>query len=463
MRHFFSRKSPTLGISIVMAIVSAATDRSWSVDEPLREPSVMRSERGVLDVRLVAERATIRVGDQPVTAPSYNGYYLPPTLHVRPGDVIRINLVNRLESVTNLHTHGLSVSPRGSSDNIYRHVMPNDSAAYEIHIPKNHAAGLFWYHPHPHPGSDFEVRAGMAGALVVDGLLDSIPALQRIRERVLLLKAIQLENGRFERVEIGKNAVRSVNGQVRPVIAMQPGETQLWRIANISSNLYYTLRLDGHRFGVIATDGHLQSRVVWIDTLILSPASRAEVLVQGGAPGNYVLATGDIDTGPAGNQYRGAPIASVAVNGTPAPPMTIPTTLVPVHDISRRVTNHRTVVYSESKDGNTFYIDGKTFDPDRIDIRIPLGAVEEWTIQNQADELHNFHIHQTPFLVTEINGVRQPIDGYHDIVDVPIRGVVKVVIAFTNPVIVGRFPFHCHLLSHEDKGMMANIEVVARR
>jgi len=116
-------------------------------------------------------------------------------------------------------------------------------------------------------------------------------------------------------------------------------------------------------------------------------------------------------------------------------------------------------VYSESEDGNTFFIDGKTFDMNRTDIRVKLGAVEEWTIRNNADELHTFHIHQGPYQLTEINGVPQPVDDHRDIVDVPIRGEVKVIIPFTNPLIVGRFVYHCHILSHEDKGMMATIEV----
>jgi FtsP/CotA-like multicopper oxidase with cupredoxin domain len=95
----------------------------------------------------------------------------------------------------------------------------------------------------------------------------------------------------------------------------------------------------------------------------------------------------------------------------------------------------------------------------RTDLRVKLGAVEEWTIRNEADELHTFHIHQTPFQMVEINGVPQPPDDHRDIIDVPIGGEVKVIIPFTDPVIVGRFVYHCHILSHEDKGMMATIEV----
>jgi len=116
-------------------------------------------------------------------------------------------------------------------------------------------------------------------------------------------------------------------------------------------------------------------------------------------------------------------------------------------------------VFSESADGDTFFVDGRTFDPNRTDTRVKLGAIEEWTIRNESGELHDFHIHQTHFQVTEVNGVPQRFDGYQDIVNVPVHGEVKVIIPFTDPVIVGRFVYHCHLLSHEDKGMMATIEV----
>jgi FtsP/CotA-like multicopper oxidase with cupredoxin domain len=139
--------------------------------------------------------------------------------------------------------------------------------------------------------------------------------------------------------------------------------------------------------------------------------------------------------------------------------MALPKQLLPVADLRGAVTGRRTVVFSETADGDTLFIDGRTFDPTRTDTRVKLGAVEEWTIRNESDELHDFHIHQTHFQVTEVDGVPQPFVGYQDIVNVPVRGAVKVIIPFTDPVIVGRFVYHCHLLAHEDKGMMATIEV----
>jgi FtsP/CotA-like multicopper oxidase with cupredoxin domain len=210
----------------------------------------------------------------------------------------------------------------------------------------------------------------MAGALIVEGLLESIPLMRGIRECLLLLKAIQIENGRFERLGIGQHVVWTVNGQENPVIALRPGGTELWRIADVTADLYYRLSLDGHAFGIVASDEHRTSRVERTDTLVLSPGSRAEVLVRGGARGAYVLRTGKINTGPAGKSVR------------------------------RRAAR--------------------------------LGCRG----RKRRDA--------TP-------------------VDVPIRGAGTVVIPFTNPTIVGRFPFHCHILSHDDRGMMATIEVVAPR
>jgi FtsP/CotA-like multicopper oxidase with cupredoxin domain len=390
---------------------------------------------------------------------AYNGQYIPPTLRVRAGDTLRIRLVNALTQPTNLHTHGLEVSPRGNSDNIFLHVAPGQTKDYEIRLPADHASGLYWYHPHPHGFSDQQVRNGMSGALVVGGLLDPFPTLRDVPDRVLLLKDVQIVNGRAAILGIGKNETRTVNGVVNPEIVMRPGQTELWRIGNIGGDLYYELTLAGHRFQMVARDGHRRASLTPTDSLRLSPGARVEVLVTAGAPGVYLLRTGDIDTGPAGNQYAGTVLATVRVQGPPATPAALPSALLPTEDLRGKVTNRRTFVFSESKDGNTFFIDGRTFDPNRTDTRVKLGAVEEWTIRNTANELHTFHIHQGAFQLTEINGVPQPPDDHRDIVDIPIGGSVKVVIPFTDPVIAGRFVYHCHILSHEDKGMMATIEV----
>jgi len=427
--------------------------------ETFREPPVVASRAGVLRVSLRPASSMVSVGGQRAMLVAYNGLYIPPTLRVHPGDTIRLRLTNALAEPTNLHTHGLTVSPRGNSDNVSLIVAPGQTQHYEIRLPTDHPSGLYWYHPHPHGFSDEQTRNGMSGALIVEGLLDPFPTLRHLPERLLLLKDLQVENGRVALTHIGRNTIRTVNGTVNPVIVLRPGETELWRIGNVGADLYYRLTLDGYHFQVVARDGNRRAHLTTVDTLRLSPGARVEVLVTAGAPGVHLLRTGDIDTGPEGNQYAGTVMATVRVAGSPATPVALPQTLLPVEDLRGKVTNRRTLVYTESKDGDTLFIDGKTFDMNRTDIRVKLGAIEEWTIRNESDELHTFHIHQGPYQLTEINGVPQPADDHRDIVDVPIRGEVKVVIPFTNPTIVGRFVYHCHILSHEDKGMMATIEV----
>ncbi|HEY9230074.1 MAG TPA: multicopper oxidase domain-containing protein, partial [Gemmatimonadaceae bacterium] len=211
-----------------------------------QEPPAVASKNGVLRIELKAAPSTVNVAGRQATLMLYNGLYLPPTLHARPGDTLRIRLINQLNEQTNLHTHGLTVSPRGNSDNIFLHVAPGQTQDYEVRLPANQRSGLFWYHPHPHGFSDEQVRNGMSGALIVDGLLDSIPALRDVAERVLLLKDLQVDSGHAAIISIGKNTVRTINGLVNPVIVMRPGETQLWRVANIGADLYYSLGLDGH-------------------------------------------------------------------------------------------------------------------------------------------------------------------------------------------------------------------------
>ena len=452
-------KLPAAVLLALPLAASGARDAGPARRETFHEPAVVASRGGVFDLTLTAARATVSVAGQSVRAAVYNGSYVPPTLRVRPGDVLRLRLVNALDEATNLHTHGLTVSPLGNSDNVFLHVEPGGAQEYEIRIPSSHPAGLYWYHPHAHGHSDDQVRNGMAGALIVEGLLDSIPELRAVTERVLLLKDAQIGGGHIVHRGIGDDVLRTVNGTLNPTITLRPGETELWRIANVGADLYYLLTLDGHRFYEVARDGDRLARLVPKRQLLIEPGAREEVLVQAEGPGTYALRTAAFNTGPQGNQYSGAVLATMQVMGAAVTPIALPEQLLPVADLRGAVTGRRTIVFSETADGDTLFIDGRTFDPGRTDTRVRLGAVEEWTIRNESDELHDFHIHQTHFQVTAVNGVRQPFVGYQDIVNVPVRGAVKVIIPFTDPVIVGRFVYHCHLLAHEDKGMMATIEV----
>ncbi|TMC50069.1 MAG: multicopper oxidase family protein, partial [Chloroflexi bacterium] len=307
-------------LALFLAAVEAH-DAGPARRETFRDQAVVASHDGVLALTLTAARATVDVASRPVLAAVYNGSYVPPTLRVRPGDVVKLRLVNSLDDETNLHMHGLAVSPLGNSDNVFLHVAPGGAQDYEIRIPSSHAPGLYWYHPHPHGHSDDQVRNGMSGALIVEGLLDPFPDLRDVTEHVLLLKDAQIGGGHIVHRAIGDDAVRTVNGMLNPTITLRPGETQLWRIGNIGADLYYVLTLEGHRFYEVARDGYRLARLVSQRQLLLPPGAREEVLVQAAGPGTYALRTAGFNTGPQGNQYPGVVLATMRVGGAAITPM----------------------------------------------------------------------------------------------------------------------------------------------
>ena len=263
--------------------------------------------------------------------------------------------------------------------------------------------------------------------------------------------------------------VRTINGLYQPEIDIAPEELQFWRIGNIGANIYYKLSFDKKvPFYIIAIDGNLQNRIIETSDLVIPPASRYELLVRGPKKGKYKLRAEKFTTGPGGDSYPHQELATLISSGNTANPIIpLPGKFPPVTDLSGETPNvKRQVVFNDTSDPNVFVIDNQVYDHNRIDQTVMLGDLEEWTVQNASQELHVFHIHQTDFQVTEINGVRQPFTGYQDTVSLPVAskkgpGEVKIRIPFTNPLIVGEFVYHCHIVQHADQGMMANIEVIS--
>jgi FtsP/CotA-like multicopper oxidase with cupredoxin domain len=432
---------------------------SASTPETFVNPPEIKSSNGVLETTLTTGMAKVKIGDREVVSTVYNGLYLPPTLRVRPGDKLRLKLRNELDQETNLHYHGLEVSPSGRSDNIFLHVGTGESFNYEVDIPRKHGEGLYWYHPHAHGLTEAQVSGGMSGGLIIEGILDPFPQLKGIKERIMLLKDTRIDGDTINVDDDPAKSTRTLNGLINPTIKVRPGETQFWRIGNIGSQAYYRLQLEGHTFYQIARDGNLQNQIQEVKEILLPPSSRVEVLVRGGAAGTYKLRSLAFNTGPAGDKNPEVTLATVISEGQAQQPIPLPTMLPPLDDLRQQpIARRREIVFTEAP--GKFFINGKQFDMDRVDTTVNLGDVEEWTVRNESDEMHTFHIHQIDFQVVEVNGQQVPLVGVQDNVNVSVRGVVKVLIPFTDPVIVGKFVYHCHILSHEDKGMMAVIEVV---
>jgi len=452
-------------LGIVLAAFAAGTVTAMPADEDLREPRQFTyGADGVTNVTLTAAETKVMVGDTPYTSLVYNGSYDAPLIRSRPGGTIRLTLDNRMDEMTNLHFHGMQVSPLDEGDSIFRDTGPHQTGQYVLKLPPEHSPGPYWYHSHFHKGAERQVSGGLSGPILVDGLLDAFPELRAVRERNLVLRNFQETfTGRLaSEIVTGSPSIRTINGQLRPVIRIQPGETQLWHIYNVDANQYFRMHLSGLRVQVISQDADTAVKEVTTDEMILGPSARVSVLVTGPAPGRYPLTMSAANTGPAGDTYPAATLATLVSAGETVPTVRITSAYPQVPDLRQAtVAAHRRYVFQDAEDdSNAFYINGRRFDPGRVDTTVKLGDIEEWTLFNPSQELHQFHIHQLDFQVTKING--KPVDfiGYRDNVFIPALGSITLRIPFTDPVILGKFVYHCHIMEHEDGGMMQVIQVV---
>ncbi len=409
----------------------------------------------------------VTLGNRVIDGATYNGSYGGPVLRLHQGDTLKMHFINHLPQITNVHFHGLGVSPEGHGDDSMHMVKPGETWDYIIPIPKDHPPGVYWYHTHGHMAAERQLMGGLSGTLVIEGLQDEVPATRPLVERLMALKEFSPDgNGKLNDVAKPVNGVvRSINGQVDPVIAMRPGETQLWRLSGQTANTYFRLRVDGAKLVVLGRDARPLLKPEPVEQVLLGPSERADVLVTAGPAGAYRLMAAALSTGPLGDIYPAQEMARVvvapdAVLGPAAPLGPLVVNAPGQRPIpGDRIDAKRLVVFSEDRITGLFFINHETFDPARVDVRVPLGSIEDWTIRNSSEELHVFHMHQLPFQVLSINGRPVPFNGLRDTIDVPIHGEVKVRMAFTDPLIVGKFMYHCHILEHEDKGMMAVIEV----
>jgi suppressor of ftsI len=458
--------------------------------EPLIQPPETRSANGMLDTTITAAPGSVRLGDRAFGGLLYNGAYVPPTLRARLGDTLRITFRNNLidhsqldhsgylgpictgtdhprDCLSNLHFHGVSVSPQGNSDNVFIHVHPGETLKYEVRIPASgrQGPGLFWYHPHAHGFVNDQILGGMSGALVVDGIDQLFPLLHRLPERFFLIKHVKLAD---------ESEIVSINGQINPAAAIRSGEMQFWRIAHIGASEFYKFRVEGMPLYVVATDGHALSRPRKMTEFFIGPGERIDAIAVGPPAGEYPMRTISFQNEAWRPPEPVLQLAMITSSGS------LPHAALEEEILSQRVAGpqwiddvrassiarRRTLVYSRTADRKVFMIDGRVIDEARTDQTVKLGDTEEWTAVNMDQQYHSFHIHQTPFLVTEVGGVSWNDDSLRDTFSVPPAtdqgpGVLKVVIPFTDPVIVGRFVYHCHAVDHEDKGMMGVIEVVA--
>jgi FtsP/CotA-like multicopper oxidase with cupredoxin domain len=453
------------------------------------EPPTIESHDGELNTTLTATTYTIHVNHHTYEGLHYNGITPGPTIAICRGDTVHVGLVNKLPIPTNLHVHGLHVSPEGESDNIFISLNPLQAHHYTYQLPLDQSPGTFWYHPHYHPLVDAETTGGMLGAIVVQGGLDQ--TLANIPQRLIVIhggkpvppggKPLPIPGVKPSQIKPppapGPGELL-VNGAYQPTLHISPGQLQRWRIVNGTGERYVHLALPGTTFELLAIDGNTLHEMRPEKQILIGPGERVEVLVRGGAPGLYSLNSVPFQPCYKGcfDPFGGVPntgrnfgfqtlvnvVSSGPAEDTPMPagPLANPPDLRAAHvDVHRTIVMGRVPSFARPPQ---FPLNGKLFSPARTDITMALGSVEEWTLKspdnNVIDEWHNFHIHINPFQVVAING--KPLDyvDWQDTVNVPNGGSVTILIHPTD--FVGRSVFHCHVDFHEDNGMMGTFQIL---
>ncbi|QNI70911.1 multicopper oxidase family protein [Cyanobium sp. NS01] len=457
----------------------------------------LRSSGGRLDLELVAQETNVAIPGGPSRALTYNGLLPGPLLEAEPGDAVRIELVNRLSRPTNLHYHGLHISPGGSADNVFVSVAPGASHSYAFTLPADHPAGTFYYHPHRHGTVADQVFGGLGGVFIVRGALDQIPEVRAAEEQVLFLKDLPGEAGSSPMgmgMMLGREgAVLTVNGQVNPALTIPSGGLLRLRIVNASNARFWRLALEDHPFHLIATDGGAIEAPVELSELLLAPGERAEVLVRGERQGGryrllnlpYARGAGGMMGGRGSRMGMGmgrgmgmgmgmgrgrmgsgfeqqapVPIATLNYAGS-VTPLPLPERLLPVEPLPAPVRRRRFVLNHGMAPGMgmVFLINGRAYEHGRTDTSVRLGDTEEWELVNDGVMDHPFHVHINPFQVISRNGTPEPWRAWRDVVLLRPGETVRVRTRFDD--FAGRTVYHCHILDHEELGMMGTLEISA--
>jgi FtsP/CotA-like multicopper oxidase with cupredoxin domain len=410
----------------------------------------------------------------------------------------------------NLHYHGTNVPPKCHQDEVIKTAVDGgQSFNYDMRIPSDEPPGLYWYHPHIHGLSEATVLGGASGAIVVEGLEKFNPQVAGLPAQLLVIRdnlvpGNPTPGGDVPSWDLSVNYTPVPYPHFLPgVLRMRPEERQLWRVVNASADTILDLvlnydgivqpleivGLDGVPTG--SQDGSFRGRTLQRNHILLPPAGRAEFVVNAPSSGvaNAVLMTRNIDTGPDGDNDPARPLIQIETDSNAPRPAVVMADALAAEPAAPRFANlaqckattHRRLYFSEvlsdpdnPNSPTNFYItvDGQTpvlFNPDNPPaIETTQDTVEDWTIENRALENHEFHIHQIHFLELAHDGIPAANGQYLDTIQIPYWSgsgpypSVTLRMDFRGNT-VGDFVYHCHILGHEDSGMMAIIRVHPRQ
>jgi bilirubin oxidase len=463
------------------SIASTAAKRN-----PLAIPELYEGEPGggIRRFRLTAQSGKTRFSPTFETSTiGYNGSYLGPTLRVKKGDRISIEVTNKLDEDTTVHWHGM-ILPARMDGGPHQVIRPGQQWHSEFEI-KQKAATLF-YHSHAHGNTGQQVYRGLAGMLLIDddeSAESGLPADYGIDDIPLIIQDRDFSNnGEFRYVGfmpeqmVGKHGkTLLVNGGISPVLKARKSLLRL-RLLNASNARFYRLVFSDNRsFQVVASDGGLLERPVNVNLLDMAPAERYEILVDV-ADGKSVMlqslaGVGNSGHGPMRMMGMNIPFDVLLIDASQAKKST--------GQVARQLTSHTN--YAEAGrprqrrvelqmgmmggvSGGMMGLNGRAFNMQRIDFTLKKNSLEYWELINRTPLAHPFHVHNTQFRIVNRNNTGPFVQevGYKDTVIVRPSERVGILIP-TGPYSDNKNPYmyHCHILEHEDGGMMGQFVVAS--
>jgi FtsP/CotA-like multicopper oxidase with cupredoxin domain len=441
----------------------------------LVEISNLSTQPGVVNVNLEVKKATVNINGTNANLMTYNGIFPGPVIRVKKGDILNINFKNSLphttdknflnyeKNHTNLHTHGWHVSPEEPSDAAHLDIPAGGTYQYQYDLSKLEPGALSFYHGHFHGLSAEQYWAGMIGVLEAE---DETNLLTSYETHIMILKDISLSGSdpvphsmMMDYMQGKEGNIIMVNGQVNPVLSTKPGQVLRLRILNGSNARFYKLSLAGHTLQLIGTDGGLLDKPYPVTELLLAPGERADVLVKTSqTTGNYKLLS--LPYSKHGNMQSAQITLLTLVSGGTTVNQTIPSTINPkARRLNMNTGSLPQRTFTLSMGQGDAYINGQDYDVNPYMTMSQLGTYEVWEIINNSGMDHPFHQHINPAQILSINGgdsgyasLYTQIPAWKDTVLVPKGGSVTMLVPIMD--YPGMAMFHCHIMEHEDIGMM---------
>lgn len=427
---------------------------------------------------LTAQATTANIAGNTVAGLGYStGGLLGPTIRLQQGNNVNINFQNALTEKTNIHWHGLKTPPAMDG---HPEMVVNAGSSFNFQFPVTQRAVLCWYHPHASGTTARQVANGLAGLFIINDSEEAALNLPSgnyelplvIQDKKLSASGITYNPSEEEVMTGYMGETVMVNGVASPFTEVATRYYRL-RILNGSNARIYNLAFsNGAEMVVIGNDGGLLPRPVSTKQVMLSPGERLDVLVNfaGLSVGAEVyLESRSFTSAGTAQGTQSFRILKFRVTQQVSDEFTVPSTLSVITPLSASAASRtRTFTLDVMQMsggmnmGGMHQINGKVYDPMRIDETVTAGAVEIWTFDNQTDEPHPMHLHGVQFQVLQRTGRNNQLlpseGGWKDTVLLLPKEKVSILVPFGNA--KGVYVMHCHNLEHEEDGMMIQFEIV---